>query len=75
MNRVAHGPNELKIGSPILTRRGGTHTTAPESTRKSIMRDWHVGILAPRSLENPGKCSKIIPTSVKLILRDQGWPK
>ena len=47
MNRVVRGPNELKIASSILTRRGGTDANAPESTRKAILRDWHFGILAP----------------------------
>ena len=44
---VADGPFELQIGSSILTRRGGTDANTPESTRKAILRDWHVGILAP----------------------------
>ena len=43
---VAGGPYELKIGSSILTRRGGTDANAPESPRKAILRDWHVDILA-----------------------------
>ena len=55
MNRAFHGPNELKIGSSILARRGGTDAHAPESPRKAFLRDRHVGILAPRVLENPGK--------------------
>ena len=38
-------------GSLILTRRGGTDANTPESTRKAILRDWHVGILAPQILE------------------------
>ena len=38
---------ELSIGSSILTRRGGTDANAPESPRKAILQDWHVGILAP----------------------------
>jgi len=55
MNRVADGPDELKIGSSILTRRGGTDANAPKSLRKAILCDWHVGILGPRSLGNLGK--------------------
>ena len=45
MNRVVRGPAELKIGSSILTRRGGTDANTPESTRKAILRDWHFGPL------------------------------
>ena len=55
---VADGRHELKIGSLILTWRGGTDAYAPESPRKAILRDWHVGILAPNILENPGKMSQ-----------------
>ena len=46
MNSLLRRANELKIGSSILTRRGGTDANAPESPRKAILRDWHVGILA-----------------------------
>ena len=46
MTGVADGRYELKIGSSILTRRGGTDAIAPESPQKAILRDWHVGILA-----------------------------
>ena len=53
MNRVVRGPNELKIGSLILVRRGGTDANAPESTRKAILRDWHVGIPAAQISESP----------------------
>ena len=55
MNRLFREANELKIGSSILTRRGGTDANAPESPRKAILRDWHVGILGPQFLENPEK--------------------
>ena len=51
MIRVADGLYELKIGSSILTRRGGTDANAPESPQEAILRDWHVGILAPHILE------------------------
>ena len=44
---VPDGPYELKIGSAILTRRGGTDANAPESTQKAVLRDWYVGMLAP----------------------------
>ena len=47
MNSLIRGADEPKIGSSILTRRGGTDANAPESPRKAILRDWHVGILAP----------------------------
>ena len=56
MNRVVRGSNELKIGSSILTRRGGTDANAPERPREAILRDRHVGILGPRILGNSGKC-------------------
>ena len=55
MNRVVCGPHELNIGSSILTRRGGTDANAPESPRKAILRDWHLGILTPQILENLGQ--------------------
>ena len=42
MIRVTDGLYELKIGSSILTRRGGTDANAPESPRKAILRDWHL---------------------------------
>ena len=54
MIRVTDGLYELKIGSSILTRRGGTDANTSENTRKSILQDWHVGILALQLLENPG---------------------
>ena len=47
MNRPFRGANELKIGSSILTRRGGTDANAPESPREAVLRDRHVGILGP----------------------------
>ena len=52
---VADGPYELKNGSSILTRRGGTDANAPESPQEAIPRDWHVCILGPQFLENLGK--------------------
>ena len=55
MSRVADGRYELKIGLSILTRRGGTDANALERPRNTILRDWHVRILAPQFLENPGK--------------------
>ena len=55
LNSLIRGANELKIGSSILTRRGGTDANAPESPRKAILQDWHVGILGPKILENLGK--------------------
>ena len=60
MNGVADGRYELKIGSSILTRRAGTdaNTPAPENIRKAIVRDWHIGILAPHRLENPVKLAQ-----------------
>ena len=58
MNGVADGRYELKIGSSILTRRGGTDANAPERPQEAIPRDWHVGILGPQFLENIGKCAK-----------------
>ena len=60
MNRHFRGANELKIGSSILTRRGGTDANAPERPQEAIPRDWHVGILGHRFLENPGKCAQNI---------------
>ena len=66
MNRVVRGPNELKIGSSILTRRGGTDANAPESTRKAILRDWHVGILAPQMLENHENVPTLIQNKMKI---------
>ena len=73
MNSLFRGPNELKIGSSILTRRGGTDANAPESPRKAILRDWHVGILAPPKLETcPRNNSQKYE---RRFLRDQGWPK
>ena len=60
MNRAVRGPNELKIGSSILTRQGGTDANAPESPRKAILRDWHVGILAPQTVENSRTCANDI---------------
>ena len=56
MNNLFRGANELKIGSSILTRRGGTDANAPESPRKAILRDWHVGNLTPQILEKNEKC-------------------
>ena len=66
MHSLFRGANELKIGSSILTRRGGTDANAPESPRKpiNILRDWHVGILAPQFLENPLNVPKIIPVNM-----------
>ena len=52
MNSLFRGPNELKIGLPILTRRGGTDANAPESPRKAILRDWHAGMPGRQILEN-----------------------
>ena len=63
MNRVVRGPNELKNCSSILTRRGGTDANAPESPRKAILRDWHVGILAPLILKN---IPQMIPITMKI---------
>ena len=57
MNGVADARYELKIGSSILTRRGGTDANAPESPQEAIPRDWHVGILGPQVLENLGTCA------------------
>ena len=62
MNSLFRGANALKVGSSILTRRGGTDANAPESPREAIWRDWHVGILGPQFLENPGKC---VPQRIK----------
>ena len=56
MNSLSRRANELNIGSSILTRRGGTDANAPESPRKAILRDWHVGILGPHFFGNPGNC-------------------
>ena len=56
MNSLIRGANELKIGSSILPRRGGTDANAPESPQEAIPRDWHVGILA---LRNFGKSWKM----------------
>ena len=50
MNRAFRKPNELKIGSSILTRRGGTDANAPESPQETILRHWHVGMLGPKFL-------------------------
>ena len=58
MNGVADGRYELKIGSSMLTRRGGTDANAPESHRKGILRDWHVGIVALQFLEKLENCAK-----------------
>ena len=55
MIRVDVAPFGLKIGSSILTRRGGTDANTPESLRTAILRVGHVGILAPLILENVGK--------------------
>ena len=44
MNSLSRGPNELTIGSSILTRRGGTDANAPERLRAAILPDWHAGI-------------------------------
>ena len=58
MNSLFRGrANELKIGSSILSQRGGTDANAPESLRKAIWRDWQVGMLGPHFLEKPGKCA------------------
>ena len=70
---VADGRYELKIGSSILTRRGGTDANAPESTQKAILRDWHVGILAPRILEACPKYNS--NTYANCFLWDQDSPK
>ena len=58
MNSLFRGANELKIGSDILTRRGGTDANAPESPQEAIPRDWHVGILGRHFLINLGNCAK-----------------
>ena len=58
MNRVICGPNELNIGSSILTRRGGTDANAPERPREAILRDRHVGMLTPVFIGNSGECPK-----------------
>ncbi len=63
---VADGRYELKIGSSILTQRGGTDANAPESPRKAILRDWHVGILTPQILEIPGEMSPQDPKHMKI---------
>ena len=55
---VADGLYELKMDSSILTRRGGTDANAPESPRKAVLRDWHVGISAPQMLEKSGESGK-----------------
>jgi len=55
---AADGRYELQIGSSILTRRGRTDANTPKSTRKAILRDWHVGILDPQMLEDSGKMSQ-----------------
>ena len=47
------------MGTSILTQRAGTDANAPESPRKAIFWDWHVGTLALQMLENPGKCTRI----------------
>ena len=57
--RVVRGPNELKIVLSILTRRGGTDTNSAESTRKAILRDWHVTTLALQTLGISGKMPQI----------------
>ena len=66
MIRVAVGLYELKIGSSILTRRGGTDANAPERSRKAIPRDGHVGTPAPQFSEISGKYTKIIQTHVNI---------
>ena len=68
---VADGRYELKIGSSILTRRGGTDANAPESPRKAILRDWHVGILAPHFLENSGTCPKTDSKIRRTVVRNR----
>ena len=65
MNSLFRGANELNIGSSILTRRGGTDANTPESPRKAILRDWHVGKLAPRFLEIPGNDAKTNQKSIE----------
>ena len=75
MIRGAVGLYELKICSSILTRRGGTDANAPESPRKAILRDWHVGILAPQFLENHGEFRNNSNEYENLLLRDQDWLK
>ena len=72
MNGVVRGPNELKIGSSILTRRGGTDANAPESRQKAILRDWHIGILAPKFLGNPGECPKNNSNTWKIFFTGLG---
>ena len=44
MNSLPRGPDELKIGSSILSRQGGTDANAPESLRKAILGE--IGMLA-----------------------------
>ena len=54
MNRVSDGVYELKMASSILTQQGATDANALESLRKAILRDWHVGKLAPQIWGNFG---------------------
>ena len=77
MNRAVRGPNGLKIGSSILTRRGGTDANAPESPLEAILRDWHVGISGPQKFWEilelyPGNNSQKYE---HVLLRGQDWPK
>ena len=77
MNSLFRGPNDLNIGSSILTRRGGTDATAHECPLEAIPRVWHVGILGPQFLENPGKAasrkSENIEQFSKIVLYPRKW--
>ena len=57
MNILFRGANEVKIGSSLLTRRGGTDANDPERPREAILARlaccWDFG--SP----NFGKCPKI----------------
>ena len=76
MTSLFRGPDELKIGLSILTRRGGTDANAPENPQHVIPRDWHFGFLNPQILENLGTWT---PTNFKTnedeLLRVQDLPK
>ena len=72
---VADGLYELNIGSSMLARQGGTDANTSESTRKAILRDWHVGNFGPqfwKILENGPK--KYITQNEHGFLRVQDWP-
>ena len=71
---VANGLYEPRIGSSILTRRGGTDANGPQSPREAI--DPLVGILGPRILEISGRCpTNNFPKKYRKVVPDMSNSK